>query len=41
LLSSKLNTSQALERIRDEIADCSEVDLLAEFIAASKRGVVK
>jgi UDP-N-acetylglucosamine acyltransferase len=41
LLSSKLNTSQALERIRAEITDCKEVDSLAEFIAASKRGVVK
>jgi UDP-N-acetylglucosamine acyltransferase len=41
LLSSKLNTSQALGRIRDEIADCREVDLLAEFIETSKRGVVK
>lgn len=41
LLSSKLNTSQALERIREEIADCREVDLLTEFIGTSKRGVVK
>ena len=41
LLSSKLNTSQALERIREEIADCAEVDLLANFIETSKRGVVK
>ena len=41
LLSSKLNTSQALERIREEIADCEQVDLLARFIETSKRGVVK
>ncbi len=41
LLSSKLNTSQALERIGVEIADCTEVDHLAEFIRTSKRGVVK
>jgi UDP-N-acetylglucosamine acyltransferase len=41
LLSSKLNTSQALDRIRAEIADCSEVDTLTEFIQTSKRGVVK
>lgn len=41
LLSSKLNTSQALERIREEIADCGEVDLLTKFIETSKRGVVK
>ncbi|MBX3298772.1 MAG: acyl-ACP--UDP-N-acetylglucosamine O-acyltransferase [Acidobacteria bacterium] len=41
LLSSKLNTSQAVARIRDEIAGCAEVDRLVEFIGSSKRGVVK
>lgn len=41
LLSSKLNTSQALERIRQEISACNEVDLLLRFIESSKRGVVK
>lgn len=41
LLSSKLNTSQALDRIRDEISDCAEVDRVADFILSSKRGVVK
>jgi UDP-N-acetylglucosamine acyltransferase len=41
LLSSKLNTTQAVEKIKEEIADCKEVDLLVEFIEASKRGVVK
>ncbi len=41
LLSSKLNTTQAVERIRDEITDCSEVDYLVEFIETSTRGVVK
>jgi UDP-N-acetylglucosamine acyltransferase len=40
LLSSKLNTSQAVERIKDEIKSCAEVDLLLEFIESSKRGVV-
>ena len=40
LLSSKLNTTQALERIREEISGCEEVDLLVEFIESSKRGVV-
>lgn len=40
-LSAKLNTTQAIEKIKDEIADCKEVDLLIEFIATSKRGVVK
>ena len=41
LLSSRLNTTQALERIRAEIADSPEVDLLARFIETSERGVVK
>ncbi len=41
LLTAKLNTSQAVERIKQEIADCKEVDILVEFIESSKRGVVK
>lgn len=41
LLSSKLNTTQALERIEAEITGCGEVDALVEFIRSSKRGVVK
>lgn len=41
LLAAKLNTTQALERIRAEITDCKEVDILVEFIESSKRGVVK
>jgi UDP-N-acetylglucosamine acyltransferase len=41
LLSSKLNTSQALERIREEIADSAEVDTLVNFIEKSQRGVIK
>ena len=41
LLSSKLNTTQAVEQIRAEIADCPEVNVLVEFIETSKRGVVK
>jgi UDP-N-acetylglucosamine acyltransferase len=40
-LSAKLNTTQALTRIREEISDCAEVDRLVEFIESSKRGVVK
>ena len=40
-LSSKLNTTQALKRIHDEIDECPEVDMLVEFIETSKRGVVK
>lgn len=41
LLTAKLNTTQAVERIKEEINDCPEVDLLVEFIQSSKRGVVK
>jgi UDP-N-acetylglucosamine acyltransferase len=41
LLSAKLNTTQALERIKAEIADCKEVDLLVEFYETSRRGVVR
>jgi UDP-N-acetylglucosamine acyltransferase len=41
LLSSRLNTSQALSAIREEIKDSSEVEELVRFIETSKRGVVK
>jgi UDP-N-acetylglucosamine acyltransferase len=41
LLSAKLNTTQAVERIKQEITDCPEVDLLVDFIETSQRGVVK
>lgn len=41
LLSSKLNTTQAIEKIKEEITGCAEVDLLVSFIETSKRGVVK
>lgn len=41
LLTAKLNTTQAVERIKDEIKDCQEVDILVEFIESSKRGIVK
>ncbi len=41
ILSAKLNTSQALERIKSEITDCKEVDMLVEFYETTKRGVVK
>jgi UDP-N-acetylglucosamine acyltransferase len=41
LLTAKLNTTQAIERIREEIKGCKEVDLLVEFIESSKRGIVK
>jgi UDP-N-acetylglucosamine acyltransferase len=41
LLSSKMNTTQAVEQIKSEITDCPEVTLLVEFITSSKRGVIK
>ena len=41
LLSAKLNTTQALERIKAEIKDCKEVDMLVEFYETTTRGVVK
>ena len=41
LLSAKLNTTQALERIKEEIKGCEEVDLLVEFYETTTRGVVK
>ena len=41
LLSAKLNTSQAVERMRAEIQDVAEVDELIRFIESSQRGVVK
>ena len=40
LLTAKLNTSQAVERIKAEISDCPEVYILVHFIETSKRGVV-
>ena len=41
LLSAKLNTTQALERIATEITDVAEVQLLVDFIKESGRGIVK
>jgi len=41
LTRANLNTSQAVERIREEVEPCPEVDHLLEFIAGSERGVVK
>jgi UDP-N-acetylglucosamine acyltransferase len=40
LTSAKLNTSQAVARIREEIQDCPEVEELIEFIDSSDRGVI-
>jgi len=41
LLSAKLNTTQALERINEEITDSPEVADLIRFIKDSTRGVTK
>src|ERR1700676_2746204 len=41
LLASKLNTSQALERMRAEPDRGGDVDMLIRFIEASERGVIK
>ena len=41
LTRAKLNTTQAVERIRAEVPPCAEVDELLEFIRTSERGVVK
>ncbi|MGA9353314.1 MAG: acyl-ACP--UDP-N-acetylglucosamine O-acyltransferase [Terriglobales bacterium] len=41
LLTSKLNTSQALEKLKAENDRGDDVDLLIRFIEASERGVTK
>jgi UDP-N-acetylglucosamine acyltransferase len=41
LLSAKLNTSQAIEQIREELDGCAEVEALIQFIESSRRGVIK
>ena len=41
LTRAGLNTSQAVERIRQEIPSCPEVDEVLAFIQASERGVIK
>jgi UDP-N-acetylglucosamine acyltransferase len=41
LLAAKLNTTQALERIREEISESTEVSDLVHFIESSSRGVTK
>jgi UDP-N-acetylglucosamine acyltransferase len=40
LHSPKLNASQALEKIREELLDQPDVALLVEFIDSAKRGVI-
>ena len=41
LTRSGLNTSQAIERIREEIEECAETREVLDFIASSERGFVK
>jgi UDP-N-acetylglucosamine acyltransferase len=41
LLASRLNTTQALSAIREEIKGSTEVEELVSFIESSERGVVK
>jgi len=41
LLASKLNTSQALERLKSESDRGEDVDMLIRFIEASDRGIIK
>jgi len=41
LLTSKLNTSQAIEKMKAEANRGEDVDMLIRFIEASERGVVK
>jgi len=41
LLNSKLNTTQAVEKLKAEIDRGEDVDMLLRFIEASERGIVK
>jgi UDP-N-acetylglucosamine acyltransferase len=41
LTRGKLNTSQAIDKIREEIPACEEVEELIAFIQSSERGVIK
>lgn len=41
LLASKLNTSQALEKLKSESERGEDVDMLIRFIESSERGVIK
>jgi UDP-N-acetylglucosamine acyltransferase len=41
LSRSKLNTSQALEKIQAEVGGSPEVGELLDFISASSRGFIK
>jgi UDP-N-acetylglucosamine acyltransferase len=41
LLRSKLNTSQAVAKIREQLADSPDVIELVQFIETAERGIVK
>ncbi len=41
LVRGKLNTAQALEKLREELGGTPDVDYLIGFVAASERGVIK
>jgi UDP-N-acetylglucosamine acyltransferase len=41
LLASKLNTSQALEKLKSEADRGEDVEMLIRFIEASERGIIK
>ena len=41
LLASKLNTSQALEKLKAEAGGGEDVEMLVRFIESSERGVIK
>jgi UDP-N-acetylglucosamine acyltransferase len=41
LLASKMNTSQALEKLKAEADRSGDVDMLIRFIEAAQRGVIK
>ena len=41
LLSSKMNTSQAIEKLRSEAAPSQDVESLLQFIESAQRGIIK
>ncbi len=41
LLNSKLNTTQALEKLKSENDRGEDVDMLLRFIEDSERGIIK
>lgn len=40
LLRSNLNTSQAIDRMREDLDDADEIDYLIDFLQSSQRGVI-